>query len=211
LDQFDDDLMTSASIEANCGAQQPMCRRAVDAFTIADGAHVTSVGGTDIRMELRGRKVNGHDCVLDRRGKFTAVPNIEANVSPVDSEEEGTIIFEGTLPHFGVGILHESIRLQVERGRVVKLEGGREAQILRDQWVAACDPNVYNIAQLAVDLNPMIIRVTGIMLNDHGVYGSVHFGIGISTNLGGTTKAATHFGWHPIACFHRSRWPVYSA
>ncbi len=192
MDQFDDDLMTSGGIEADFEAQQPICRRVEDAFTAADVAHVTSVGGTDIRLTLRGRKGNSHDCVLDRRGKFTAVPNIEANVSPVDGEGEGVIVFDGSLPHFGVGILHEPIRLQVERGRVVKVEGGREAQILHDEWVAARDPNVYNVAQLAVGLNPMITRVTGVMLNDHGVYGSVHFGIGTSTNLGGTTKAATH-------------------
>jgi leucyl aminopeptidase (aminopeptidase T) len=192
MDQFDDDLMTSGGIEADFEAQQPVSCRVMEAFTAADTAHVSSAGGTDIRLSLRGRRGNSHDCVLDRPGKFTAVPNIEANVSPVDGQGDGVIVFDGSLPHFGVGILREPIRLEVERGRVVKVEGGREARILQEEWEAANDPNVYNVAQLAVGLNPMIRRVTGVMLNDHGVYGSVHFGIGTSTNLGGTTKAATH-------------------
>jgi leucyl aminopeptidase (aminopeptidase T) len=192
MDQFDDDLMTTGGIEADFEAQQPVCRHVAEAFTAAEVAHVTSAAGTDIRLSLGGRRGNSHDCLLERPGKFTAVPNIEANVSPVDGEGDGVIVFDGSLPHFGVGILREPIRLQVERGQVVKVEGGREAQILRDEWKAANDPNVYNIAQLAVGLNPMCRRVTGVMLNDHGVYGSVHFGIGTSTNLGGTTKAATH-------------------
>jgi leucyl aminopeptidase (aminopeptidase T) len=38
------------------------------------------------------------------------------------------------------------------------------------------------------------------MLNDEGVYGSMHIGIGTSSNLGGGVKAPTHFDlvmYHP--------------
>ncbi|MBW1699434.1 MAG: hypothetical protein JRK26_21890 [Deltaproteobacteria bacterium] len=31
------------------------------------------------------------------------------------------------------------------------------------------------------------------MLNDEGVLGTIHIGIGTSSNLGGSTKAKTHF------------------
>ena len=61
------------------------------------------------------------------------------------------------------------------------------------------DPNVYNIAQLSFGLNPMC-RMQGIMLEDEGVYGTSHIGIGTSTLLGGTVKAPMHFDiimWNP--------------
>jgi leucyl aminopeptidase (aminopeptidase T) len=52
---------------------------------------------------------------------------------------------------------------------------------------------VYNIAQLAIGLNPEILMLTGTWAQDHGAFGTVHIGIGTSANLGGTTKAAAHF------------------
>ena len=55
------------------------------------------------------------------------------------------------------------------------------------------DSFVYNIAQFAVGLNPMCKELSGVMLNDEGVLGTIHIGIGTSSNLGGSTKAATHF------------------
>jgi leucyl aminopeptidase (aminopeptidase T) len=192
MDQYDDDLLTSGGILADFEGQRPTCHRLRDAFTAAETAHVTAPSGTDIRLNLSGRPGNSHDGILDAPGTFTCVPNIEINVSPVDGQGDGVIVFDGSLPHFGVGVLRDPIRLEVEQGMVVKIEGGREAAILRDVWASANDPAVYNIAQLAIGANPLIRRVTGVMLNDHGVYGSVHFGIGTSATLGGTTYASTH-------------------
>jgi len=43
-----------------------------------------------------------------------------------------------------------------------------------------------------VGLNPES-RMTGIMLDDEGVFGSVHIGIGSNLTLGGNIKAAIHY------------------
>jgi leucyl aminopeptidase (aminopeptidase T) len=55
------------------------------------------------------------------------------------------------------------------------------------------DATVYNVAQLAIGLNPAIPILTGVWAQDHGAFGTVHIGIGTSANLGGVTKAAAHF------------------
>ncbi len=54
------------------------------------------------------------------------------------------------------------------------------------------DPNVYNIAEIGVGLNPNC-RMCGIMLEDEGVISTCHIGIGTSITLGGTVKAAVHY------------------
>ena len=64
--------------------------------------------------------------------------------------------------------------------------------MLADDLESRNDPMVYNVAELGVGLNPKCI-LQGIMLEDEGVYGSVHIGIGTNITLGGTIKAAIHY------------------
>lgn len=64
---------------------------------------------------------------------------------------------------------------------------------IADVWGEHDDPAVYNIAQLGVGMNPECRTFTGWFSNDHGVFGTVHVGIGTSSNLGGTIRAPVHF------------------
>lgn len=75
---------------------------------------------------------------------------------------------------------------------ITNIEGGFEAHILADNLASKNDPNVYNIAEIGVGLNPRC-KFNGLMLEDEGVFGSVHIGIGSSITLGGTVKAACHY------------------
>ena len=75
---------------------------------------------------------------------------------------------------------------------IVSISGGAEAKKLAADLKAKKDPMVYNIAEIGIGLNPKC-RFTGFMLEDEGVFGSVHIGIGTNTTLGGTVKAACHY------------------
>ena len=61
------------------------------------------------------------------------------------------------------------------------------------------DRNCFNVAELGVGLNPNA-RLTGLMLDDEGVMGTIHIGIGTSHTLGGNVVAPTHYDllmWDP--------------
>jgi len=188
------DQLVRGGAEADFEAQAPTVRRVADRLTAASAAHLRTPAGTDCAFDLRGRKGNAHDCILDRPGKFSAFPNIEANISPVDGTAQGVLVFDGSIPNLRLGRpLRDPVICTVERGRIVKVEGGWEAEMIRKVWAALGDAAVYNIAQLAIGLNPEILMLTGTWAQDHGAFGTVHIGIGTSANLGGTTKAAAHF------------------
>ncbi len=91
------------------------------------------------------------------------------------------------------------MKMRVERGFITDIHGGHQAGVLREDLEVKKDPDVYNIAELGVGLNPKS-RMTGIMLDDEGVLGSAHIGIGTNITLGGKVKAAVHYDlviWRP--------------
>jgi len=187
------DQLVRGGAEADFEAASPRVRKMGELLTAASKAHLTTPGGTDCVFDLTGRAGNAHDCILDRPGKFSAFPNIEANISPVDGTAEGTIVFDGSIPNLRIGPLRTPVKCTVKSGNIVRVEGGPEADMIRKVWAELGDASVYNIAQLAIGLNPAIYMLTGVWAQDHGAFGTVHIGIGTSANIGGTTKAACHF------------------
>lgn len=188
------DQLVRGGIEADFEAAASTVRRVADALTASQTAHLTTPAGTNCIFDLDGRTGNAHDCILDRPGKFSAFPNIEANISPVDGTAQGVLVFDGSIPNLRLGgVLRASVICTVVRGNIVKVEGGDEADLIRRMWAEMGDAAVYNVAQLAIGLNPAIPTLTGVWAQDHGAFGTVHIGIGTSANLGGVTKAAAHF------------------
>ncbi|MFH1758769.1 MAG: leucyl aminopeptidase [Pseudomonadota bacterium] len=189
---FTEDQMIAGGLYADFRKEKPTCDKIAQLLTEAKTVHLTTEAGTEVTFSVEGRKGNSHCCIVDSPG-FTAVPNIEANISPVEGTANGVIVGDGSIPYYGIGVLTKPITFNVKDGFIYEITGGAQAKAIRDLMAAQNDKYVYNIAQLAFGLNPLCTELTGVMLNDEGVLGTVHIGIGTSSNIGGATKAATHF------------------
>lgn len=188
-----DEEMIKGGIFADFDKERVVCDRFGDHFTNATTVRVTSKSGTDFTASLVGRKGNSMPCIARNPGEYTGVPNIEANVSPVEGTANGVLIIDGSIPNFGIGLIKTPIKLVVKDGSIVEISGGSEAVFLESLLKSVNSPAAYNIAQVAVGLNPECKNLKGIHMNDHGCYGRVHIGIGTSTFLGGEIKAPIHF------------------
>ena len=195
---FTKELMMHGGIEADFKAQKPICEKLAQLFSEAESIHLTNPAGTDLRMEVVGQRGNALTCIVEP-GQFSTIPTIEANVSPIVGSSEGVIVADASIPYLGIGLLKEPIHFRVTKGFITDIRGGYQAKLLMNDLEAKNDPNVYNIAELGVGLNPKC-KMTGIMLDDEGVLGSAHIGIGSNFTLGGNLKAAIHYDlvlWHP--------------
>ena len=187
------EILMEGGIEEDFVRMKPLCDKVAALLGAGKEVRLKNPAGTDVTIDITDRPGNSHCCVADRPGVFTGVPNIEANIAPVNVS--GTIVFDGSVPNLRGserGLLRDPIRLTVKNGSVVKVEGGQEAKTLDNLWRSQDDPSVYHIAQLALGLNPSITNLNGLIVNDHGAWGTVHFGIGTSANLGGLVKAKGH-------------------
>ena len=198
LTDFTEDMLISGGIEADFRALKPICKSVADAFAKGSRVRVTTPGGTDLTLDITGRRGNALYCVVEP-GEFSTIPTVEANSSPVEGSANGRIVADASIPYLGIGVLDEPVVTEVKEGFITKISGGRQAEMLKRDLASHNDHNCYNIAELGVGLNPQC-RLCGIMLEDEGVIPTAHIGIGTSITLGGTVKAPTHYDllmWDP--------------
>jgi len=189
---FTDRMMQEGGLFTDFRARQPLCQTLATKLTDGERLRLMNPSGTDLTMSLVGVTGNSHACLLDGPG-FSAVPNIEANCAPTQGTAEGVFVCDGSIPYYGVGPIHDPVTFRISKGFVTDVSGGDQADFLAALLSRQEDPWVYNLAQFAFGLNPACTEFTGEMLNDEGVNGTVHIGIGTSANLGGKVSAKTHF------------------
>lgn len=191
LTHFTEEMMIHGGIEGDFETLKPVCIGMAQAMAGSEKIILTSPSGTHLEYSARGRRGNHLYCMVEK-GQFSTLPTVEANVSPLEGTANGVIVADASIPYIGIGVLEEPVKLLVENGRIVDISGGRQAKMLADDLKAKNDPNVYNIAEHGVGLNPKC-HFCGFMLEDEGVYGSCHIGIGTSITLGGNVKASCHY------------------
>lgn len=196
---YTDDILTGAALlDTDFDAQAPVCRRVGDAFTVGSRVRLTSPRGTDLTFSIEGRRANVLTNVPEP-GELAPVPDIEVNVVPREGTAQGRLVMDASVPYLDIGILDEPIFCEVEDGFVMNMKGGPQAELLLEHLEAFGDRNCFNVAELGVGLNPNA-RLTGEMLEDEGVLGTIHIGIGTSHTLGGDVVAPTHYDllmWQP--------------
>lgn len=195
LTAISEELIASPAFKADFKKQAPIVEKVAQLFTETDELTVTTPAGTNLKVGLKGRKGNAHKCLVNSPGQFSAAPNIEANFSPVEGTTEGIFVSDASIPYLGIGKLSSPVTFTIEKGKIIKTEGGPEAEKIKRIWAEQNDPNVYNIAQFSIGLNPKVREAIGVLgcNYDEGAFGTVHIGIGTSQGLGGKVRATTHF------------------
>jgi leucyl aminopeptidase (aminopeptidase T) len=156
-------------------------------LTAASTARITSAAGTDIVLDLEGRAGLSDDGRLHKDGSFGNLPAGEAYVAPLETEGDGVIVFDGSLA--GYGLLTTPARVRVERGRAVEAEGDAGAWLL--DTLDAGGPHGRSLAELGIGTNPAA-TLTGNVLEDEKVIGTIHLAFGSSAGIGGVNQAGVH-------------------
>jgi leucyl aminopeptidase (aminopeptidase T) len=157
-------------------------------LTAAAVARVTTALGTDITMPIAGIAAIASTGLIRARGQWGNLPSGEAYLRPDEGRSEGVIVIDGSLA--GIGKLASPVRVTVERGMAVEVSGGVEADRFREQLEKA-GPAARTVAELGVGTNDRAI-VTGAILEDEKILGTVHIAFGNNVSMGGTVDVAFH-------------------
>ncbi len=165
-------------------------------FKNSDRIKVTSSSGTDITFSLKNRKPQYLTGLAHKKGSFVNLPDGELAFAPVEGSANGIIVVDGSLmpdqdSGFGkIGLLKNPVSIYIEKGRITKVTGGSQAEIFLNA-INAADKNGRTIAEFAIGTNPNA-RLTGNILEDEKILGTVHFAFGSNITLGGKNQSNIH-------------------
>ncbi len=185
------DMMKGGALDADFLKICNTVRKTAEILTSADVIHITTEAGTDIALCAKGRAGNEVSGVCRTPGTWGSPPNIEANVSPVETLSEGTVVVDGSIPFPEIGLIREELRLKIKNGRITEFIGGRHAEKFKELLGGKSNPANLVLAEFGIGLNDKA-QLKGSMLEDEGAYGTCHFGFGHNADQGGQNVATVH-------------------
>jgi aminopeptidase len=143
--------------------------------------HITTPLGTDLRLETTGRPVH-HD--------QDGLPRGEVYLAPHETSAQGQAVIDRA---FIRGQAIERLVLTFDRGQVVHIDAPDQASVaLLEQLLAVSSGDKDRIAELGVGLNPGVRELTGDIMLDEKLYGSVHIALGMNDRFGGQNHSNLH-------------------
>lgn len=149
---------------------------------------VTSPSGTDITMPMAGREAHASSGLFREKGQWGNLPTGEAYLAPLEGQSRGVVVVDGSMA--GVGVTSQPIRIVVEAGYATEITGGSEAEKL----IALLEPHGRdgrNVAEFGIGTNDRAI-LTGVILEDEKVMGTIHIAFGDNKSMGGSVRVASH-------------------
>lgn len=194
MEEITQDMLSGGATLEDYERMQDLGRRVMDAWTSAEHVHVTTAEGTDFECSVAGREglyIAGKAFISDTLEMCCcAFPDGESVIAPREGSGNGVVVFDTTA--HAVGRIREPMRLTIEDGVVVRIDGGAEAETWRRILEAQDDTESWKFpAEIAIGLNPRA-TVKGVLREDKKILGTCHMAVGTNADFGGTVKAKVH-------------------
>ncbi|GAX91748.1 aminopeptidase [Effusibacillus lacus] len=179
-----EDMFLEGAISADYSKVKEMTEQVSQILT--KGALVRiEKGGYALSFSIEGRKGIPSTGVYLSPGESGNLPSGEAYIAPIEGTATGQILIDGSIA--GIGKLNSPVLLTIDNGRIVNAEG-ESADILL-QILGDGDGRL--LGEFGIGTNEKA-RITGVVLEDEKVYGTIHVAFGSNNTFGGTIAAGVH-------------------
>ncbi|MCH8034211.1 MAG: aminopeptidase [Bacteroidetes bacterium] len=155
----------------------------------AKHVRVTAPAGTDLSFDIGGRTAIASKGLFQKNGESGNLPTGETFLAPVEGTAEGVFVVDGSMAGLGL-IGNVNIKIEVEKGFATKITGGRSAKKL-SEMLDKVGKGARNIAEFGIGTNDSA-RLSGILLEDEKVMGTIHIAVGNNITMGGTFHVPIH-------------------
>ena len=164
-------------------------QRLTSLFDDVSEVRITTEKGTDITIPINGIRAISSTGLVTTKGAYGNLPSGESYLMPVEGKTNGIFVVDGSFA--AVGKIEEMpITITAKDGFATEIQGGAEATRLIEM-LEPMGKMAYNIAELGIGTNDQAI-VTGAILEDEKVMGTIHIALGNNISMGGTCDVGIH-------------------
>ena len=166
----------------------------VELTQAASHIKITSPAGTNLEFKNKeGREFGVADGIVNP-GEVKMLPG-QIGWAPDFETINGVLTFDGSI-NPPIGLVDAPVHVYIEKGKVIKVEGGASATTLRNWLASFDDPNMYNVAHASYGIGPNAI-LTGDVVEDERIWGAIEWGIGnvgavLVNDIPGGIPASSH-------------------
>lgn len=180
-----EDMFLEGAIAADYTQVKALTEKVTEMLTQSRKVRIEK-DGHSLEFSIEGRGGVPSTGMYLEPGQSGNLPSGEAYIAPIEGSATGQIVIDGSIA--GVGKLAGPIVLSVEKGRLVAAEGGEEGEKLL-QMLGDGDGRM--LGEFGIGTNEKA-RITGVVLEDEKVYGTIHVAFGSNNTFGGTVAAGVH-------------------
>jgi len=192
LPDYSIEQLASPSLTVDFVKWARIAKKFKDALDQGNIVKIETKKGTNLTLVCVGRKANFCPGFCVGSGTLGSPPDIETNVPPLEDKSEGVLIVDGSIPCREIGILKHDVRVKIKDGSIEEIdESTEQGKKLRNILDALNDRKTLVLAEFGIGLNPKA-QLCGRMLEDEGCLGTVHFGFGSNSTIGGVNRVNFH-------------------
>jgi leucyl aminopeptidase (aminopeptidase T) len=146
--------------------------------------HTTSPQGTDFTCQLAPRRSVIGDGALSEDGEVDFFPGAQVSIAPVEETINGTLVVDAS--DSVQGVVQNPYSFTIKNGVIVAVEGGKEADAMRNWLKSRNDEKIYHLCHYSIGLNPQA-GISGNMIEDERKVAAIDCGFGYQdAKFGGT-------------------------
>jgi len=180
-----EDMMRSGGLTADYKQVAVLTDKVAHVLERAKKVRVTTPSGTDLTMSIEGRPPLTDTGLYHKQGEWGNLPAGEVCLAPVEGTTNGVLVIDSM-----GSTVTQPLKVSVKDGWAKKFEGADATKL--EELLRAADRNAYSIGELGIGTNSKA-RISGEVLEDEKVLGTVHIALGDNTSYqGGHTKSKIH-------------------
>lgn len=179
-----EDMFLEGAISADYSHVKILTEKVTDILTKGENVRIDKDGYSLTFSIARRNGVPSTGLYLNA-GESGNLPSGEAYIAPMEGTANGQILVDGSFA--GIGRLNSPVLVTIEKGRIVEAEGEAAAKLLE----ILGDGDGRSVGEFGIGTNKKA-RITGVVLEDEKVYGTIHVAFGSNNTFGGTISAGVH-------------------